>query len=146
MALGSEAGEQTFNEHEASTMSSFLASGKDYEPGPVSTYQMRIDTIDDYCARESIDHVDVLKIDTQGFDLEVIKGAESMIDQERIAMILVEINFAEYYDGQVSAGQLIDHLTAHGYLPVCFYPMMYCNGRGFWADGLFLHRSRSIPG
>jgi hypothetical protein len=90
--------------------------------------------------------VGLLKTDTQGFELEVLKGARSMIDQGKIAMILLELNFAHFYEGQASAGQLFDHLTTHAYLPVCFYPMVYNNGRGFWADGLFLHRSRSIPG
>jgi FkbM family methyltransferase len=145
-ALGSEAGEQTFKASESSTMSSFFAAGKDQSLRIVATYPMRIDTLDAYCERESIDHVDLLKTDTQGFDLNVIKGAAGMIDQGKIDMILVEITFVEYYAGQASAGQLIDYLTDHEFLPVCFYPMMYRDGQGDWTDGLFLHRSRTIPG
>ncbi len=145
-AVGSEVGERIFKERKGSALSSFLESGSEFDSPPVSSYPVCIDTIDAYCARESIDHVDVLKTDTQGFDLEVMKGGGSMIGQGKIGMILVEITFAGYYDGQASAGQLIDYLTDHEFLPVCFYPMIYFKGHGHWIDGLFLHRARTIPG
>lgn len=145
-ALGSAPSEQAFREAESPALSSFLVGGTDNSSSATATLQMRIETLDAYCVRESIDHIDVLKTDTQGFDLEVLKGAGEMIGGGKVTMILVEITFADYYTGQATAGELIDHLTTHGYLPVCFYPMHYTQGQGHWIDGLFLHRSRTIPG
>jgi len=35
---------------------------------------IQLDTIDEYCGLAGIDHIDVLKSDTQGFDLDVLRG------------------------------------------------------------------------
>lgn len=145
VAFGASPGRRAFHEYEGSTMHSFLMPGADYAGSPVRSDEVQIDTIDNYCAQRSIERIDVLKCDTQGFDLEVMKGAAGMIGDGKVTMILVELNFGEFYRGQATAGQLIDHLLASNYLPMCFYPMIYRDGRGLWCDGMFLHRSRALP-
>ena len=36
---------------------------------------VRVETLDGYCERHGIDSIDLLKVDTQGYDLNVLKGA-----------------------------------------------------------------------
>ncbi|MBI5469877.1 FkbM family methyltransferase [Candidatus Kaiserbacteria bacterium] len=48
-------------------------------------------TIDEYCAKNNIDHIDLLKIDTEGHDLFVIKGAEEMLRRGKIGTITFEV-------------------------------------------------------
>ena len=37
-----------------------------------------IDTIDNYCAENSIDHIHLLKIDIEGHELDVLSGSKRM--------------------------------------------------------------------
>jgi FkbM family methyltransferase len=49
-----------------------------------------LDTLDAFCARESIAHIDLLKIDTEGHDLEVLKGAAGLLASQAVDIIQVE--------------------------------------------------------
>jgi FkbM family methyltransferase len=51
---------------------------------------VRVDTIDNYCATQSIDHIDVLKVDTEGLDLSVLAGGHAMFDNGVIGTVQVE--------------------------------------------------------
>ncbi|MBT6438568.1 MAG: FkbM family methyltransferase [Flavobacteriales bacterium] len=55
--------------------------------------QIEIDTIDLFCKSKNIEHIDILKVDTEGFDLNVLKGAESMIIARKVKFILIEVTF-----------------------------------------------------
>ncbi|MDZ4766413.1 MAG: FkbM family methyltransferase [Chloroflexota bacterium] len=46
---------------------------------------VQIDTVDQYCADHQIDQIDFLKIDVEGHDLPVLKGAARMLSEGRIA-------------------------------------------------------------
>jgi FkbM family methyltransferase len=52
-----------------------------------------ITTLGSFCAEQNISHVDFLKTDTEGFDLEVLKGAEAMLRSHKIQFILAEVSF-----------------------------------------------------
>ncbi|MBK8300780.1 MAG: FkbM family methyltransferase [Chitinophagaceae bacterium] len=56
--------------------------------------KIRIDTIDNYCAEHSIDQIDFLKIDVEGHELEVLKGASKMIGAGKIPFIQFEFGLA----------------------------------------------------
>lgn len=49
-------------------------------------------TLDRFCADNGIDAIDVLKIDTEGFELEVLKGAQDVLNRRRIRFIYAELN------------------------------------------------------
>lgn len=47
-------------------------------------------TIDDYCAEQKIDAIDFMKIDVEGHELSVLRGARQMLTEERIGLIQFE--------------------------------------------------------
>lgn len=51
---------------------------------------VRIDTIDNYCAANRIEEIDFLKIDAEGHDFEVLKGASKMLKDGKIKIIQFE--------------------------------------------------------
>lgn len=55
---------------------------------------VKIDTLDHYCSSNQIDFIHLLKIDTEGHELEVLKGAEDMIGQKKIKFIQFEFGLA----------------------------------------------------
>ena len=50
---------------------------------------MDIDTIDNYCAENSIDHIHLLKIDIEGHELDVLSGARECLIQNQSILLLL---------------------------------------------------------
>ena len=49
--------------------------------------------LDDYVKNENINLIDILKIDTQGYDIEVLKGAKNTLKTNKINIIVTELLF-----------------------------------------------------
>jgi len=61
------------------------------------SYEIKTRTLDDYCKENKIEDIDYLKIDTEGYDFEVIKGSKEMLN--KIRFIQFE-HFPNYYNGE----------------------------------------------
>jgi hypothetical protein len=55
----------------------------------------------------------LLKIDTQGFDLDVLEGASGILDG--IAAIQVEVSLQPIYDGTAGSHETLEALTDRGF-------------------------------
>ena len=55
----------------------------------------------------------LLKIDVQGFELEVLQGSVEILD--RVLVIVCEVSLAIFYQEQSTLAQIVDFLTRHGY-------------------------------
>ena len=107
-ALGAELGTLEFIENTSPDMSSFLEPGATSWGDIKNRIKLNVNTIDGYCTERGIDAIDVLKSDTQGYELEVIKGAERLLSQRRIHLIYIEIIFSEMYRGFSRFDQIFD--------------------------------------
>jgi len=54
------------------------------------TELVNIETIAQFCQDREIRRINFLKVDTEGYDLEVLKGAEEILDEGRIDFVQVE--------------------------------------------------------
>lgn len=50
-----------------------------------------VDTIDEFCRRHDLPRMTLLKVDAEGHDLEVLRGAEQMLQGGRIDLIQLEV-------------------------------------------------------
>src|SRR5215469_9832842 len=75
----------------------------------------RVQTIglDQFCVDQSINEIDLLKIDVQGHEYAVLRGAEQLIGTGRIGTIFMELNWA---DRSCPAKQSVQFLTQFNYL------------------------------
>lgn len=62
-------------------------------------------TLDNYCIEHNIDSIEYLKIDTDGFDIDVLKGSKNMINKTKYIQVehdmfhlLKKVNLDELYD------------------------------------------------
>ncbi len=53
------------------------------------SFDVRTDTIDNFCEENSVDSIDILKIDTEGSEIEVLEGSQKILNKNNI--ILIEI-------------------------------------------------------
>ena len=137
LALGAKNESKDFFENNESTMSSFLPLGKNGWGEVVNTTQVDVTTIDDYCREKSISHINLLKSDTQGFELEVLKGAIGMLKQNKVEFIFLEINFVELYKNLPSFCDINGFLSQHGFKLLRFYDFSYYENALGWTDTLF---------
>lgn len=138
-ALGSRCEAVAFHENTATDMSSFLPIGKAGWGEVARITTVNVETADGYCDRNRIDRIDVLKSDTQGFDLEVVKGAERMLRAGAVRLIFMELTFAEIYDGIPPFDVVYRHLAERNYRLVSFYDFHYMDDRAAWTDAMFAY-------
>ncbi|HEY2980217.1 MAG TPA: FkbM family methyltransferase [Anaerolineales bacterium] len=86
----------------------------------------------------SIPPASLLKIDVQGFELEVLKGCEDLLD--RFSHLYIECSFIELYEGQALAHQIITWLEQREFRLSGVYNMHYARHAGaVQGDFLFTH-------
>jgi len=61
------------------------------------SYSINLETIDEFTEKEKIDNIDLLKIDTEGSEYEILKGAKKLLSQNRIKIIQFEFNEMNVY-------------------------------------------------
>lgn len=88
-AMGAEQATGHFRVTGASTGSSALVETGAQNSGII---EVEIETLDRFVATEGIDHVHFVKIDTEGHDLNVLRGAAETLRQNRIEALLFEYN------------------------------------------------------
>ena len=60
--------------------------------GGFSEINVQTQTLDNFCMDEKIENIDVLKVDTEGNDLNVLKGAKKLLSENKIKVIYTEIS------------------------------------------------------
>lgn len=57
----------------------------------VEKIDVEVDTVDRYCTANGIERIDLLKIDVEGFEEEVLKGATTMLKNHQVGLVLFEL-------------------------------------------------------
>jgi FkbM family methyltransferase len=102
------------------------------------TVPVQVATLDRYCSDKGLDNVDFLKIDTQGFDLNVLRGAHTMLAAKRIRSVYVEVMFTSMYRKQSSFWEIYSFLESHSYQFLGFYEQNYLNNRLWYSNACFI--------
>ncbi len=139
--VGSKTDSLLLNENEYSVMSSFLELG-DQGWGEIKKKTI-VDLIalDDFLDQHNISKVDVLKLDTQGFELEIFKGLKKSMSEGKIGLLFFEVTFINMYVGLPSFTELYEFCIDNGFELVSIYPIHYRQSIAGWTDVLFKHKS-----
>ncbi len=139
VALGSRSEPRVLIENTFSVMSSLLEPSIDCWGELKERREVDVWTLDDYCAKQSVTSIDILKSDTQGFDLEVIKGAQQLIEERLIHLLYMEIIFSDMYKGLPRLDETYGFLADREFSLVSFYTFYYQHDRAAWTDALFVN-------
>lgn len=111
-----------FEEPDAGRHSSLVAG---FSRGAEAT-SVRTTTLDAELAARGIDRVDYLKIDAEGHDLKVLRGAEQYLREQKVGFVQFEYNEA----WRLAANRLQDALELlHG----AGYEVFLLKGSGLWS-------------
>jgi FkbM family methyltransferase len=81
---------------------------------PVSTEKVQTTTIDEYCDSNNIQQIDLLKIDVEGAEYQVIKGASRMMREHRIRCVVFEFGQTTFDMGN-DPGEFSELIRSQGY-------------------------------
>jgi len=103
-ALGDAIGSADFFEEQHAGKGSSIVAQFTRTPGTARTVD--VTTLDEEIARRNWEHVDFLKIDAEGYDLRVLRGARELLAGRRIGVVQFEYNRAWQLAGDTLFGAL----------------------------------------
>lgn len=127
LALSDQVGVAAMTSDANSPLNRLLKVRPDVGVANAGTEQVETDTIDRFCRERQIEHIDILKVDAEGADLEVLQGAGRMLREGRVSFVFAEVGFNPADDGHVHVAVLLEHLLEAGVEPYSFYD--YCRLR-----------------
>ena len=92
-----------------------LADSSQSVPQDGQSETVQVDTLDGFCSANKIDQISFLKVDTEGGDLDVLKGAEILLTEQRVDIVEVEAGMNPNNGLHVSFEDLKDFLESHKY-------------------------------
>lgn len=72
-------------------------------------------TGDKFCETNNVTEIDLLKIDTEGYEIQVLEGFEKMLSTSRIKALYCEVGFSPENKRNTFIGDLISFLSTKGY-------------------------------
>jgi FkbM family methyltransferase len=87
--------------------------------------KVAIQTLDDFCKNSDIKKISYLKIDTEGNDLEVLKGAQGLLSEQRIDIVEVEAGMNPENTRHVPFEELTQYLEQRNYFLFGIYEQMH---------------------
>lgn len=125
--------------YQAETGSSVL---RDFGNSGARSTAMEMTTLDAITRRTHFERPDFLKLDVQGYELEVLKGAEQVLDS--VEAVMLEVNLIEVYQGSPPVHEVVAYMAARGFrvYDVCtFFRRPYDNA--LWQMDMIFVRATS---
>ena len=102
---------------------------------------VNVGTLDEYCLRYNIEKIDILKIDTQGYEDHVLEGAVKSIKDDIIKAIELEIIFDDTYDRYLTFSDIERYLLPYfRFCGIKNYNQNLFEGINFFAEILYLNK------
>jgi FkbM family methyltransferase len=77
--------------------------------------EVPVTTLDVFCERHGIPAIDLLKVDAEGFDLEVLKGGVGLLSAGRVTFVLIEVTPNRSVQQHVWLGEVQNFLEPLGF-------------------------------
>jgi FkbM family methyltransferase len=147
LAVGDVTGTVRFNSNRMSDTSSLLATraeqADDVYLGTQAVLEVASTTLDEFCSTHDIRRAAILKLDVQGGEALVLRGARELLQRQAFDLILTEVWFDAPYVGAPHFCEIDTTLRSYGYRLYGLYwgPHQSGNHPVFTADAIYLNRS-----
>jgi FkbM family methyltransferase len=144
LAFGSMSGPKAIhiNSDPLSTVNSFVSA---FDGGLGGKETVQVQTLDAFCRNNNIEDIDLIKIDVEGYEIEVLRGAERMLSEGRVKALYLETSLQhDKHCHFVPLTQLDEYLSRFGYLIFSIYDQGMDQSRSvnylFFCNVAYIHR------
>ena len=81
----------------------------------VEQHEVQQATLQSWSEEQQLQHIDFLKLDTQGSELKILKGAQQLLGQIKIGVVFTEFSMVSFYENQVCFSELDQRMKARDY-------------------------------
>jgi FkbM family methyltransferase len=145
VALGAAPETREFNVSSFAESSSFLSMSKIHREafpwtGGHQKAEVEVVTLDSFVSELELIPPVFLKVDVQGFEMAVLRGASKLL--ESVSIVLIETAYQELYEGQPLFHEIYDYLSSRGFTYAgSVQNMVHPNtGEVLQSDSLFMRR------
>jgi FkbM family methyltransferase len=142
-ALGEKRDQVTFNLNFSKPTNSILQTASSLPEEiqelckTIEQIQVDVITVDEYCADNGINQIDILKLDLQGYDYKALLGAEKTL--RNVQVVLTEVLFTEIYKGCGLFSQVLNLMIENGFSLYTICGIHYGKkDELLWADAIFV--------
>lgn len=117
-ALGSAPSERTlYFDKPGSELSSLYSRSIGHHGIQMNGQELvRVETLNDYCSSRLVNAIDLLKIDVEGHELEVLRGAQQLFEGKKIKRVAFEFGGCNI-DSRIFLRDFYEFFAAHGMQP-----------------------------
>jgi FkbM family methyltransferase len=115
LGLGQNEGRLAFHDYGANSgLSSFVSRKGSVGLAPDQVIQTEVKTFDAFCAEAGVESVDFVKIDTEGYEMAVLRGMNDALRNRRVAMVQFEYG-GTWLDSGETLARANELLRSYGY-------------------------------
>lgn len=105
----------------------------------IGKIEVETQALDTFCNKENISDIDILKLDVEGAEIKVLKGASERLRNKQIRLIYTEVMFVPHYEGGCLFHEVSGLLAQYGYTLFNLYNLKRArNGQLRWGDTIFV--------
>ena len=108
IALASKNGLATMHVGNVSDTSSLLPSVETGGKEPFRRYEQEVRSLDSYALEHALPPAHLLKLDVQGYELDILKGAAGALSKTKA--VICEVSFVELYQRQCLFADLVEYM------------------------------------
>ena len=113
-----------------------------YTPGKYTTEVLQMVPLDTYVSRHSLPLPDMLKLDVQGAELDVLRGAETLLQTTKY--VLMEVSLHRWNKDAPMIEEVITYMAQHEFDLIDIVDTHLVQGYLFQIDVIFAHRSTGL--
>ena len=127
--------------HQAESGSSVLA---DATGGGADTVLLDMKTLDGVVSNSRVGKVDLLKIDTQGYELKILGGASRLLST--VELVLLEVSLIRLYEDSPLLADVVSFMDSHGFraYDLCEVHLRPLDGAMAQVDVLFVRNDSRL--
>jgi len=116
MALGNEKRSVSLVTSKSSDRNRVLRNGEEFSDSKdYFLEEVEMETLSGFCEVNEIKHIDYLKIDTEGYDLEVLKSGEKLLKERTIDFIEAEVGMNKNNEIHVPVEEIKQYMESYDY-------------------------------
>ena len=120
-----EIAEMQINKNLNNSVSNSLTNSTDLPNENFYIQEVKIETLTDFCNQNELKHINFLKIDTEGYDLKVLKGGENLLSNQKVDFIQVEVSMNPFNTFHVSFDEVNKYLDFFDYYIFGIYDQIH---------------------